>query len=140
MVKKLFTFFDKLEDKVRIRLSHSPILYSLVGAVGIILLWKGVWEVAELVPALHGWGSIIAGVIILLASGLLVSFFIGDSIIISGFKRDKKLADKTEKEILSAEKTSTAEILTKLEHLERDMHELTGQKEEPAPGAPLPLA
>lgn len=128
-MKKLVTFFDKLEDKIRIKLSHSPILYSLIGAVGIILLWKGVWEVAELVPALHGFGSIVLGMVILLASGLLVSFFIGDSIILSGFKREKKLVDKTEKEILQAEKTQTTEILAKLEHLERDIHELKDGQE-----------
>lgn len=127
-MKKLLTFFDRLEDKIRIKLSHSPILYALVGAVGIILLWKGVWEVAELVPALHGFGSVVLGILILLASGLLVSFFIGDSIILSGFKREKKLVDKTEKEILQAEKTQTTEILAKLDHLERDMHAIAEER------------
>lgn len=127
MVKKLLTFFDKLEDKIRARLSRMPILYALIGAVGIILVWKGVWETAEHVPALWGPGSILLGVLILLASGLLVSFFIGDNIILSGFKRDKKLAEKTEKEILQAEKTQTTEILAKLKHLERDIHAITGE-------------
>lgn len=122
MVKRLISYFDRLEDRIRIRLSHSPILYALVGAVGIILLWKGVWEVAELIPALHGFGSIVAGVVILLASGLLVSFFIGDSIIMSGFKKEKKLVEKSEIDILKAEQSQTREILNKLEHLEHDIH------------------
>lgn len=129
MVRKILTFFDKLEDFVRINLSHSPIVYSLVGAVGIILLWKGVWEVAELIPGLHGMGSIVMGVIILLVSGLLVSFFIGDSIILSGFKREKKLAERSEKEILQAEKAQTQEILAKLNHLEEDLHTLVKKDE-----------
>jgi len=128
MVKKIFSFFDKLEDFVRIELSHNPILYALVGAVGIILLWKGVWEVAELIPGLHGLGSIVMGVIILLVSGLLVSFFIGDSIIISGFKKEKKLVERTEKEILEAEKTQAQEIINKLDHLEKDIHAFVDKK------------
>lgn len=136
MVKRIVNFFDKLEDKVRIKLSHSPILYSLVGAVGIILLWKGIWEVAEHYSLLDGWGSIIAGTIILLLSGLLVSFFIGDSILMSGFKHEKKLTERTEKEILAAERSSTVEILEKLEHLEEEVHELAQKKEE-ASSAPL---
>lgn len=127
-MRKLVAFFDRLEDKIRIKLSHSPILYALIGAVGIILLWKGVWEVAELVPALYGFGSIVLGILILLASGLLVSFFIGDSIILSGFKREKKLVDKTEKEILQAEKAQTAEIVARLDHLERDIHAITTEE------------
>ena len=126
MVKKILSFFDRLEDFVRIELSHNPILYALVGAVGIILLWKGVWEVAELIPGLHGFGSIVMGVIILLVSGLLVSFFIGDSIIISGFKKEKKLVEKSELDILKAEHQQTKEIVAKLDHLEKDIHDMKG--------------
>ncbi len=126
MVKKLLSFFDRLEDYVRIELSHSPIIYALVGAVGIILLWKGVWEVAELIPGLHGFGSIVMGVIILLVSGLLVSFFIGDSIIISGFKKEKKLVERSELDILKAEHQQTKEIVAKLDHLEKDIHDIKG--------------
>ena len=124
MIKKILSFFDKLEDFVRIELSHNPILYALVGAVGIILLWKGVWEVAELIPGLYGFGSIVMGVIILLVSGLLVSFFIGDSIIISGFKKEKKLVDKSELDILKAEHMQTREIVAKLDHLGKDIHDM----------------
>ena len=123
MWKAILSFFDKLEDWVRITLSRTPILYALIGAVGIILVWKGVWESAELIPGLWGPGSIIIGVIILLLTGLLVSFFIGDSIIMSGFKREKKLAEKTEKEVQS-EKEVMQKISTKLDHLEQDIHEL----------------
>ena len=126
MVKKLLSFFDRLEDYVRIELSHSPIIYALVGAVGIILLWKGVWEVAELIPGLHGFGSIVMGVIILLVSGLLVSIFIGDSIIISGFKKEKKLVERSELDILKAEHQQTKEIVAKLDHLEKDIHDIKG--------------
>jgi len=126
MVKKILSFFDKLEDYVRINLSHSPIIYALVGAIGIILLWKGVWEVAQLIPGLYGFGSIVMGVIILLVSGLLVSFFIGDSIIISGFKKEKKLVEKSELDILKAEHQQTKEIVAKLDHLEKDIHDLKG--------------
>ncbi len=124
MLKKVFNFFDKLEDYVRINLSHTPIIYAFVGAVGIILLWKGVWEVAQGIPGLYGFGSIVMGAIILLASGLLVSFFIGDSIILSGFKKEKKLVEKSEIDILKAEQSQTKEIVTRLDHLEKDIHEI----------------
>ncbi len=123
MFKKVFRFFDKLEDWVRANLSRHPILYALVGAVGIVLVWKGVWETAEFFPILHGPASVILGVFILLITGLLVSFFIGDSIIISGFKREKKLAEKTEREVL-LEKEVMQNISEKLEHIEKDIHDL----------------
>ena len=123
MLKKMLHFFDKVEDRVRIHLSRRPIFYALIGAVGIILLWKGVWETAELVPALFGPGSIALGVALLLATGLLVSFFIGDNIILSGYKREKKLVERTEAEILKTEH-ATEKIIQKLEHIEKDVHSL----------------
>lgn len=127
-LRKLISFFDKLEDKVRGKLSHHPIAYSLVGAVGIILVWKGIWETAEVFPVLHGPGSLLLGVFILLSTGLLVSFFIGDTIIISGLKREKKLAEKTEADILKAEADTTEKILNRLEHIEKDIHDLRGEE------------
>lgn len=123
MFKAVILFFDKLEDNVRIRLSHNPILYALIGAVGIVLIWKGVWETAEYFPILYGPVSIILGLVILLASGLLVSFFIGDSIILSGFKREKKLVEKTEGE-LKAEMENVQSIAKELRHIEEDLHQM----------------
>ena len=126
MVRKILVFFDKLEDWVRAGLRRAPIVYALIGAVGIILLWKGVWEMAEYVPGLWGPGSIIMGIIILLVSGLLVSFFIGDSIIMSGIKHEKKVTEKTEKEV-ATEQLETREILTELKHIEQELHNLERQ-------------
>jgi len=127
MFKNIIRFFDRFEDVVRGKLSHYPILYALVGAVGLVLVWKGVWETAEFYPALWGPTSIILGMLILLATGLLVSFFIGDTIILSGIKRDKKIAEKSEKEIIEAGKSTAEQILAKIDHLEEDMHELKGE-------------
>jgi hypothetical protein len=138
MLHKMLHFFDKLEDRVRARLSRNPILYALIGGVGIVLFWKGTWETAELYPWLYGPASIVVGVIIMLATGLLVSFFIGDSIIISGFKREKKVAEKSEQEILKAEKSATEQILAKIDHLEQDIHELK-ESSETSPAVQKPL-
>lgn len=123
MLKRVLSFFDKLEDWVRINLSHAPIVYSLIGAIGIILVWKGVWEIADALPGFWGPGSFFVGVVILLATGLLVSFFIGDNIILSGYKKEKKLAERTEAEVLKAEQ-ATQQIIQKLDHIEKDMREL----------------
>lgn len=120
MYKKLLAYFDGLEDRIRIRLSRHPIVYAFVGAIGIVLVWKGVWETAELFPALHGPASFAVGVIILLLSGLMVSFFIGDSIILSGFRREKKLVEKAESE-LRTEKDMLQEVSRRLDNIEREL-------------------
>ena len=123
MVKHILRFFDKLEDRVRGKLSHYPILYSLVGAVGIILLWKGIWETADYFPILTGPGSILLGTIILLTTGLLVSFFIGDNILISGLTKEKKVVEKTEDELLT-EEGMVKRMATEVAHLHKDVEEI----------------
>lgn len=129
MVKHIISFFDKLEDKVRISLSHHPIPYSILGALGVVLLWRGIWETADLFPWFGGPLSIVVGLVILLFTGLLVSFFVGDSIILSGFKQEKKLAEKTENEVRAEQGTmqyvakELQTISTELKHLEKKLDE-----------------
>lgn len=122
-MKTILKFFDKLEDAMRSSLSRKPILYALVGAVGIILLWKGVWETAELVPLLFGPGSILVGVGILLVTGLLVSFFIGEDIFLSGWRKDKKLFEKTETEVKS-EKEMLEDVVSELHSVREDIKKI----------------
>ena len=115
--QKTLHYFDKLEDKVRSRLSRKPILYSIVGGVAIVLFWRGVWMVADDIPFLTGPVSIILSVAILLMSGLFVSFFVGDRIVLSGLTQEKKLVEKTEEEIKS-EMTTLTEVKRELRHIE----------------------
>ena len=115
--QKTLHYFDKLEDKVRSRLSRKPILYSIVGGVAIVLFWRGVWMVADDIPFLTGPVSIILSVAILLMSGLFVSFFVGDRIVLSGLTQEKKLVEKTEEEIKS-EMTTLTEVKKELRHIE----------------------
>lgn len=123
MLGSILYFFDKLEDHIRARLSRTPIIYSLIGGIGIVLFWKGVWETAGYFWLLDGPGSIVLGTTLLLSTGLLVSFFIGDTIIISGIKREKKLAERTEQEV-HTEEDLILDVERKLARLEREVGEL----------------
>ncbi|MEK7094363.1 MAG: hypothetical protein AAB903_03440 [Patescibacteria group bacterium] len=139
LIAKISRFFDKLEDRVRSWLSHQPILYALIGGIGIVLFWRGVWHTADYLmgigPALlagQSWDAIEPGpwwdgplsllisIVILLTVGLFVSAFIGDSLILSGLKKDKKLVEKTEMEVHTEEEV-LATIQADIAELERDM-------------------
>ena len=98
-MNKIVNFFDKLEDKIRESLSRMPIVYTFIGGVAIVLFWRGVWITADLFPVLTGPVSILISVLVLLITGFFVSFFVGDVIIISGLKKEKKIIDKTESEV-----------------------------------------
>ena len=102
MTNKIVHFFDKLEDKTRAKLSRAPLLYAFVGGVGIILFWRGVWHISD-DANLGSIASTILGAIILLLTGVFVSAFVGNRLIISGLSGEKKLAEKAEEEIETEE-------------------------------------
>lgn len=125
--RNIFRFFDRLEDRTRSKLSRSPLLYALLGGVGIVLFWRGVWHLADdlsIDPIL----SIIIGGIILLLTGVFVSAFIGNSLIMSGLSGDKKLAEKTADEVETEEvkirrlQNTLNRVEEKLDHIESDFH------------------
>jgi len=110
-LKKVITYFDKLEDKIRGHLSRYPIIYTIIGGVATVLFWRGVWHTADMLQArggFLGWlfyepVSLVIVSVILLATGLFVSYFIGDTILMSGLKKEKKIAEKTEKDLREKE-------------------------------------
>ncbi len=132
-MSKIVNFFDKLEDRTRSQLSRRPFLYSFLGGSGVILFWRGIWHVADYLERNTAWGkvvfspfgSIILGMTILLMTGLFVAVFIGDSIIISGIKGEKKLVEKTEDE-LADEKSEIQIVKEVVDHIEHDIHKLKG--------------
>ncbi|MDQ5962583.1 MAG: hypothetical protein QG653_390 [Patescibacteria group bacterium] len=120
--KSIDIFFDHLEDAIRGRLSKHPFIYGFIGGSGVILFWRGVWHTADWLQANTLWGgvvfsdvgSMLTGIIVLLMSGLFVSVFIGDSILISGLRHEKKVTEKTEDEV--AGEKADIEVIN--EHIE----------------------
>ncbi len=119
-MKKILYFFDKLEDNIRAALSRRPVIYAFVGGTAIVLFWRGVWMVADTIPFLTGPVSILVSVAILLAMGLFVSFFIGDTIIISGLRKEKKLDEKVASEV-KTELDMLIDIQKRLNEIEREL-------------------
>jgi len=130
-MKIMFKFFDKLEDMVRGSLSHHPLPYAFIGGTCVVLYWRGVWHTADILESWGGnWGTffsaplqiiIIGGLLML--TGLAVSVFIGDSIIISGIKHEKKVFEKTEGEVKEEQKEIIS-VEDRLSNLEKKIDEL----------------
>ncbi len=125
---RLLHFFDKLEDTVRGSLSRSPIAYGIIGGVFIVLFWRGVWHSADLIekggsvfaPFFTAPASTVISAVALLVTGLFVSFFIGDRIILSGLKHEKKVEEKTEEEV-RAEGALLLDMSKRLERIEKEI-------------------
>jgi hypothetical protein len=131
VLKRIFNFFDKLEDRVRGHLSHYPVLYTLIGGVAIVLFWRGVWHTADILQAKGGWlgwlfyepTSLVIVIVVLLLTGLFVSYFIGDTILLSGLKREKKSTDKTEKDV-KEEEVEIGQLRTTIKEMKKEVDEI----------------
>ncbi len=136
----IYNFFDKLEDVIRGSLSRKPIVYAFVGGVGVVLFWRGVWHLTDTFMFYHfgvggidemnplaelsyfdGFLSLGVGTGLLLLSGLFVSNFIGNEIILSGIRGEKKIVDKSKKEIMKEN--------IELAHIEKHLKKISQQIE-----------
>lgn len=120
--KKVNNFLNRIGAKFRHQLSHWPILYAFVGSIGVVLIWRGVWMIADDL-GMSGFVSMVLGFFISISTGLFVSFFVGDKIIISGIKKEKRIDEKTEDEI-KKEEISLAEIKKDLKEIKEDIEEI----------------
>lgn len=131
MKSPVIHYIRKIEDRIRERLARYPIVYTLIGAVAIVIFWRGVWITADDISAnipealqwIDGPLSVITSVIVLLVTGLFVSFFVNDQIILSGVKREEKLAEKTEGEV-KKEGSMISDVLTEMRQIESNLEQV----------------
>jgi uncharacterized membrane protein len=131
MIKETVKFFDKLEDKVRMKLSHRSIVYAFIGGACTVIFWRGIWHTGDILMSKGGfWGwffyepiTVIWTSIVLLMTGLFVSNFIGERVIISGLKNEKKTTDKTEEEV-DKEEDEIRQMRAKIHQISKDVEEI----------------
>ena len=147
IIKFIVRYLDRVEDSLRARLSHRSILYAVIGGTLTVLFWRAVWHTADKIMFGQGLSSMIkeakfvfktAGldglifyepltliwtISLLLLTGLFVSIMIGDKIILSGIKNEKRTDEKTEEEIRKEE--VEIEVITKqISLMSKDIEEI----------------
>lgn len=140
---------NRLEHRIRGWFSKRPIFYGVIGGIGVVLFWRGVWHTADAIAVyasimaegrattdfVFPWDgpvSALIGAVLLLATGLFVSTFLGNEITISGLRGERQLAEKTEFEVRTetgAIHEIRAEVRKIRERLEA-MEKRTGEKKE----------
>jgi len=135
MIKKIRESLNRLEDKIRRKLSRYPIVYAFIVGTGIVLFWRGIWHTADDVT-LGGITSLIIGTVVLILVGGFVSEFIGKQLIISGIVGEKKLTEKEggeikeEKSEIETEETQLRNLQNTLNRVEKKMTELETEIEQ----------
>ena len=105
----------KVFNRFHIFLSHHSFLYATIVGIGIVLFWRGVWHSAD---TLHLYINHYS------TTRAFVSSFIGNELILSGLRIEKKIHKQTESDIQTEVSTITdikhtiSAISHKLEELE----------------------
>jgi hypothetical protein len=127
IIDKIKKFFDRLEIRVRGKLSHYPVLYAFVGGIGVVLFWRGVWHTADDLN-LSSVLSLMIGFFILVTIGVFVYEFIGNKLIIAGLIGEKKLT-RTEEGEIETEETELKSLQNTLSRVEKKLEEIEEEME-----------
>jgi len=127
---RLFKLFDNLEDYTREHLAKHPLFYSFLGGIMVVLFWRGVWDTADILANrnnflhwfFYGPNQVVFSTVLLMLMGLMVSVFVGEKIIISGLRHEKKVEDRTE-EIVEEEVITLKHIRDEVRSVKAELKE-----------------
>ncbi len=111
--------FLDIENRARKYFEKSPFIHAFLAGVGVILFWRGAWEIADIFY-LGPVSSMIVGSLVLGGIGLFVQTFVGNAIIIKKVEGEKRVEQKTEKDVTSVQREVQEEEVTLL-HLQRKL-------------------
>jgi len=122
---KYFTnIFLQIEERARSYFERFPFVHAFLGGVGVVLFWRGTWELVDQMR-IDPVVSIIIGSLLLGSIGLFIHTFVGNAIIIKNVEKDKQMTKKAEHEIAVVEQDVKKEEITltqladKIEQLEK---------------------
>jgi hypothetical protein len=121
--------FLKLEEKSRNYFEKRPFFHAFFAGVGVVLFWRGTWEVADRL-GLNPYWSIVLGAVILIILGLFLQTFVGNTIIIKKVESEKKIDLKNKIDLEKVQREVGVEGITlellakKLESIEAKLENL----------------
>ncbi len=134
------SFIRKAQIALRARIGKYPLLYALIGGIGIVLFWRGIWYCADYIYAFMvptaaassgislGWPnvidglvSIIIGSLLLLSTGLFVTELAGGEMVLREEKKEEQTVKKESTELPGIE-TEIRHIEDELKEIHKDLH------------------
>ena len=79
---KFIDYFEYKRAELTNRFRSHYLLYTFIGGIGMIVFWRGIWDLTYIIPIIQNpIGSILLGLILMAITGFIAS--IGDRRIIS---------------------------------------------------------
>lgn len=94
MFKKITRAIVDFETKTRRLLKKYPLAYTVLGAVFLILFWKGVEDTASMYSFLSGPILLVFTIPVLILLGLFLPFFIADRSTLTKIEEEEKIVEK----------------------------------------------
>ena len=123
------SFFLNFEHKSRKYFEKHPFVQAFLAGVGVILFWRGIWEVADKLNV-GPFLSILIGILVLVSIGLFVHTFVGNAIIIKNTEKEKQFEQKARKDIgtvqteILEEEVTLYHLVKKIESLEKKIDDI----------------
>ncbi len=117
--RKISDFFLGIESRARAFFEQFPFIQAFLAGVGVIIFWRGVWELLDrqgISPVL----SIVIGALILGGIGVFLQTFIGNTIIIKNVSkevRDERKAVRVLEGEVVTEEVTLQQLADKLDAL-----------------------
>lgn len=113
-----------IEESARKFFERFPFSHAFIAGVGVILFWRGVWEIADIIK-LDPIASVLLGIILLGGIGLFIQTFVGNAIIIKNVKKEEQLEKQTERKVeqveqeISTEEVNISKLTEKIDELSK---------------------
>jgi len=124
-MKPITNIFLSIEDRARRYFEKMPFIQALVAGVGVIIFWRGIWELLDRTHVSPGV-SIVLGCLLLGAVGVFVQTFIGNTIIIKEVKQEEKIEKKAMQKMegeVGTETVTLAQLSAKLDMVMKKIEE-----------------
>ncbi|MDE2019467.1 MAG: hypothetical protein KGJ13_03910 [Patescibacteria group bacterium] len=133
-------FLERAERWLRRKLQNHPLLYALVGGVGVVLFWRGVWHMTDFLALTllssrdavtsidwaQGIDSLLSfafGTFLLLSTGLFISELLSGEVLLGKIKKEETTAEETE-ETVEKESSEIPRIEREVRHIAREVQQL----------------
>lgn len=123
-MRHITNFLLNTEERARKFFINMPFLHAFLAGIGVIIFWRGAWELFDNLDV-SPISSIIIGALILGGVGVFIQTFLGNTLIIKNVTREEKKEEKDIREVeakISEEEITLKQLSDKIDALSEKLN------------------